>query len=248
MGHRLFIKTPGRLEQLCSSFVYPFIVLQSVVAQPFVSFSVWLATKNDFIEQIKDLNNKNEALQAELIELQSTKNFVEETKDLQSFAKRYDMENKVLVRVLYKQIGNEHFVLLNAGMQKNITKNMVVVYKNCLVGKITEVYPFYSKAVLITDIGCQIASYCQGTKTVGIYQGTRSLESGALTYVDHLAQLKEGDRVISSGDGLVFPRGFAIGQIESFKDTGVHYDIKVKPLIDVTRLVYCYIVQKGDLT
>jgi rod shape-determining protein MreC len=245
--HRAFVKTPGRLEQCLSIVAYPFLKIHNWCTAPFIAVrSSWQNTKL-LTEQVETLRIKNEELHGQLVTLESAQQFIADTKELRAFNKRYDASQTHLAHIILKQFDNEHFFLIDAGKQKNITKNMAVVYKNCLVGKITEVYPFYSKVALITDPVCQVASYCSKTKTVGIYRGTRNLDSGALTHVDHLNHLKKGDRVLSSGEGLVFPAGFGIGEIEEFKDTGVHYDVKVKPLIDVTKLAYCYVVQKGEV-
>ena len=151
-----------------------------------------------------------------------------------------------LTNIIFKQFSDEHFFLIDLGKHKDIVVNMAVVYKNCLVGKVVEVYPFYSKVLLITDPMCKVASYCSKTGAAGIYQGTRKLDFGSLTHVDHLAKLKVDDQLFSSGEGLIFPRGFCIGEIDTFRDTGVHYEVTVKLLVDLTKLSYCYVLQKGQ--
>lgn len=241
--HRAFVKKPGRFEQLLSTVSYPFITFSHWVTRPFISVRSFWSDKKKLLYDLEQLRKDNESLYQQLVELESSKIFLDETRELRNFQKRYDTQEMQLAKVILKQFDNQHFFLIDAGKQKNVQKNMAVVYKNCLVGKVTEVYPFYSKVALITDPVCQVASYCAKTKTVGIYQGAKQKDNGLLLHVDHLAKLKKGERVVSSGEGLVFPAGFGIGEIEDFKDTGVHYDVKVKPLIDVTKLAYCYVVQ-----
>ena len=242
--HRAFVKTPGRFEQLLSTVSYPFITLSHWASRPFVSARSFWTDKKKLSYDLEQLRLENESLYQQLVELESSKIFLDETRELRNFKTRYDTHDMQLAKVILKQFGSQHFFLIDAGKQKSITKNMAVVYKNCLVGKVTDVYPFYSKVALITDPVCQVASYCSKTKTVGIYQGIRNTKSGSLLHVDHLSKIKKGERVVSSGEGLVFPGGFGIGEVQEFKDTGVHYDVKVKPLIDVTKLAYCYVIQK----
>lgn len=242
--HRAFVKTPGRLECFLSTISYPFITFSNWVSRPFVSARSFWKDKTKLTYEFEQLRIENESLYQQLVELESSKIFLDETRELRNFKKRYDTYEMQLAKVILKQFDNQHFFLIDAGKQKSITKNMAVVYKNCLVGKVTDVYPFHSRVALITDPVCQVASYCAKTKTVGIYQGTKNTESGSLLHVDHLAKIKKGERIVSSGEGLVFPGGFGIGEVQDFKDTGVHYDVKVKPLIDVTKLAYCYVVQK----
>ena len=242
--HRVFVKKPGRFEHIISVISYPFITFSSWASRPFISTISFWRDKKKLMYDLDQLHNENESLYQQLVELESAKVFLDETRELRNFKNRYDTHEMQLAKVILKQFDKQHFFLIDAGKQKSITKNMAVVYKNCLVGKITDVYPFYSKVALITDPVCQVASYCAKTKTVGIYQGTKNTKSGSLLHVDHLSKIKKGERVVSSGEGLVFPGGFGIGEIIEFKDIGVHYDVKVKPLIDVTKLAYCYVVQK----
>ncbi|MFT6765145.1 MAG: rod shape-determining protein MreC [Alteromonas naphthalenivorans] len=245
--HRAFVKTPGYFEQCLAVISSPFIKLSHTISRPFIATRSFWVDKNKLLHDFERIQKENEILYHELIELESSKIFLEDTHDLRNFQKRYDTHEMLLSQVILKKFGDQHFFLIDAGKQKNVQKNMAVVYKNFLVGKVTHVYPFYSKVALITDPVCQVASYCAKTKTVGIYQGIKDTQSGSLLHVDHLAKLKIGDRVISSGEGLVFPGGFGIGEIQEFKDTGVHYDVKVKPLIDVTQLTHCFVVQKDKV-
>lgn len=242
--HSAFVKKPTRFEQCLAIVSYPFIKLSYWVSQPFVSvYSLW-ADKKELTSKLDRLREENEGLYQQLVELESSQIFLDDTRELRNFKQRYDTHEMQLAKVILKQFDQQHFFLIDAGKQKNIQKNMAVVYMNCLVGKVTEVYPFYSKVSLITDSVCQVASCCAETKTAGIYQGSKDIMGGTLLHVDHLAQLKKGERIVSSGEGLVFPGGFGVGEVQDFKDTGVHYEVKVKPLIDVTKLAYCYVVQK----
>ena len=36
---------------------------------------------------------------------------------------------------------------------------MIAVFKDCFLGRVVEVYPWYSKVLLITDPGCKVAVY-----------------------------------------------------------------------------------------
>lgn len=244
-GYQAFVRSPGQLEQVFSVAAYPFIVGYNFIAVPFVNIQSLLRGSNQLIEDVNLLRKENEQLKAEIITLKSTEVFLEDTQELREFKNRYEVETMFLAHIIFKQFDREHFFLIDAGSQKNIQKNTAVVYRNCLIGKITEVYPLYSKVILITDPSCQVASYCTKTKAVGIYHGIKKLDEAALSHVDHIAHLEVGDQVVSSGEGLVFPRGFGIAQIVSFEDTGVHYAVTVKPLIDLTKLSYCYVLRGG---
>ena len=198
----------------------------------------------------KSVVQERDDLQAQLLELEATRNFSQETEEIRLFKDQYKNSAAVLVRVLMRQSGSGgSFFLVEGGMNKGIHKDTAVVYKNCLVGKVVKVYPCYSKVVLISDPICKVAAYCDATGTQGIYQGSDVELFGALTHVGHLSELQEGDRVFSSGEGMIFPRGFGIGTVSSFiKNEGdMQYTIAITPFLDFSTVDYCYVLKKEAL-
>lgn len=57
--------------------------------------------------------------------------------------------------------------------------------------------------------------------------------------------MQEGDLVLSSGEGLIFPRGFALGNVKHYQVNGLLHDVIVEPLINLETINYCYVIQKG---
>jgi rod shape-determining protein MreC len=131
---------------------------------------------------------------------------------------------------------------VDAGADHGICLNMIAVFKNNIVGRVIHVDPWYSKIALITDKRCKIAVSCVQTKTVGIYEGNNSAMP-SLEFVPHYEKLMVGDILMSTGQGLVYPQGFAIGSIVDFKVDDVAYQVKVQPLIDLEQLDFVYLVQ-----
>ena len=118
---------------------------------------------------------------------------------------------------------------------------MIALHTNNLIGKVTEVYPYYSKVMLVTDPHCNVAAYCSSNGVKGIHHGLKK-GTTTLSYVDHRDEVVQDDLVISSGEGGLFPRGFALGRIAYSESPGYGRSLVVKPLIDLTQLEYCCIV------
>ncbi|HVX01058.1 MAG TPA: rod shape-determining protein MreC, partial [Candidatus Babeliaceae bacterium] len=153
----------------------------------------------------------------------------------------------IIADIILKQLTPEQqFFLVDAGSHKGITVGMVAVYKNCLVGKVTEVYPFYSKIVLITDSSCKISAFCLRTKAQGIHEGENSLDTTHLSYVSNLEAVQEDDLVLSSGEGLVFPRGFGLARVKYVELKDFKYTILLQPLVDFHTLTQCSLILKGN--
>ncbi len=198
----------------------------------------------ELAKQLDTYRNLYEKSQQELIQLKSASNYVQLTQDMREFLQRYKTDTAHFSQILLKNFEKNHFFIIDAGSHKGITKDMIAVYKDCLLGKVTEVYPYYSKVVLITDPGCKVAACCVSNNVKGIHEGILH-ETTKLSFVNHLENLKEGDLVISSGEGLIFPRGFGLGKIKRWERDGYTCLVDIEPLIDFKKIDYCTLLENS---
>jgi rod shape-determining protein MreC len=63
-----------------------------------------------------------------------------------------------------------------------------------------------------------------------------------LEHVPLLAEVAQGDRVLTSGLDLVHVRGLLVGTVEQVEGNGVHQEIVVHPAVDFTRLEHVLVV------
>lgn len=241
---QLLITSPV-VEQYASYVTYPLMVMQQKCIEPLKQKIHNRKTNQELQLLVAQLQAEKEALQNHNIELQSTLDYFQDIKELTAFKQRYQANTMVLAQILSRQLSEVgHYCWIDAGSTKGISPNMIAVYKGCLLGRVTEVYPWYSKLELITDKSCKIAAHGVNSKASGIYQGINSESIAQLNHVSHLATLQEHDVLISSGEGLVFPRGFGIGKMKRFEVDGLFYQIDVQPLLDVRAVSHCYILQR----
>lgn len=246
LAHRLFVKTPGRLESIASCCVYPFLAVQHRVISPVQSLFAKKQNLADLQKRITELEDEKQTLQGRVTQLESLKFFSEQTNQMQKFEHRYDTQNLQLSHIVMRRFTNtEQVFFVDAGSKHGIHKDMVAVFKNSIVGKVDQVYPYYSRVMSVADKRCKIAAYCSVTKTQGIFEGTNSQDIASLAHVDRLKKLRAKENIISSGEGTVFPRGFLLGTLESFEPQGMHHHVTAKPAVDLQKLEYCYLIQKG---
>lgn len=246
MGHRAFVKNPGRLELVASYCIYPLLILQKTCVAPIEYFINHKKTIEQLDAAIKDLTLEKESLKAQLIEQEALVQFNNSIEEIKNFKARYDTKHALLAHIIMRRFtAQEQSFFIDIGSSQGIVADMAVVYKNHILGKIEQVYPYYSKVLSITDRRCKISAYCSKSQTQGILQGANTLESFELTHVDRLKKLIEQEQIFSSGEGTVFPKGFLLGTIDSFEPEGVHYRITVKPALDFSAIEYCYVIQKG---
>jgi rod shape-determining protein MreC len=246
--NRIFFFSPSFFETFSSYLLHPVLTVQRTIVTTMADRLQRKKTIEALEKQLVYLNSCNQNLIEKNICLQASDKFAQETEELITFKKRYEGEQGFLVSVLLKHIADDqHYMLVDAGRDKGIVPDMVAVYKNCLIGKVIEVYETYSKILLITDRTCKVAAVCVGSNVHGIHEGTNSTNSSNLAHVSHLLQLQENDLVISSGEGLVFPKGFGLGTIDHFEPEGIHYHVILKPLCSIYCIEYCYLLAKTAL-
>ena len=196
---------------------------------------------------ILQLNNTNQQLEQKLalllqenIALKATNKYLEDISELLEFKKQYNFTHAIPAQIIFKNFSSaEQFFYLNRGAQHGVSLNMVAFYDNCIIGRVSAVYPTYSKLILITDKSCKIAAYCSQSRVAGVFHGLNNIKQATLKHVHHMFELINGDLVLSSGEGLIFPQGFAIGVIKEFSCQGVDYDVLIEPVIELDKLKYC---------
>lgn len=243
MVNRLFFFSPGISEQTISCFVYPVVKIQSMLSYPFESISVRFKSISELEKRVETLQQENEQLQEKTIRQAALHFFSEESKEVVEFGKRYDNDQKKLVKVLLTVISEkEDSIIIDAGSFNGVSKDDVVIYKNMLIGRVLEIYSWYSKVALLTDKRCKISAQCQpGVEGICSGQNNGQIE---LDFVPHFKEVQVGDIVISTGNGLVYPQGFGLGEIVDFKTDNVVHKIHLKPILDLRALSYVYIFKR----
>ena len=130
-----------------------------------------------------------------------------------------------------------HSLIAYIGGNKSIKKGQVVLSDAGVVGRIDKVGVMYANIIMVTDINSKIPVMIERNRVRGILSGDNtSVPKLIFTPLD--AELKIGDRVITSGVAGVFPPGLPIGKIISIEKN----IIKVKTFSNLDRIEYIRIV------
>ncbi|MGB0901291.1 rod shape-determining protein MreC [Halocynthiibacter sp.] len=103
-------------------------------------------------------------------------------------------------------------VLLNVGERDGITDGWAAMDGLGLVGRISGVGNRSSRVLLLTDSNSRIPITIQPSGQRALLAGDNT-PAPAIELLDKPDLVRPGDRVMSSGDGGVFPAGLLIGQI-----------------------------------
>ena len=103
-------------------------------------------------------------------------------------------------------------VLLNVGARDGIVDGWATMDGIGLVGRISGVGRDTSRVILLTDPASRIPATIQPSGQTAIIQGDNT-PAPPISFLEDADLVRPGDRVVSSGDGGVFPAGLLIGQV-----------------------------------
>ena len=100
--------------------------------------------------------------------------------------------------------------LANVGSEKGVKPGNPVMSENGLVGRVVGVTEGVSRVLLLTDVASRTPVMIDRTNARAILTGDGG-PNPKLEYLRGQEPVKSGDRVLTSGDGGVFPRGLPVG-------------------------------------
>lgn len=173
-------------------------------------------------EENEKLKEENEKLKKENLELKLTR---QELEDLQSLSEIFQYDaykgggKAVAGRIIEIDLSNPYIVFtIDAGEEKGVKKDDVVVDGSGIVGKVSETGKDWAKVVSILSDGHSISfRTLRDPKITGILQGNgKNKLEGYL--MSENSRITKGDTLVTSGVGL-YPMGIRIGKV-----TKVDYD------------------------
>ncbi len=132
-----------------------------------------------------------------------------------------------------------HMLLVYIG-DENVKKGQIVMGDESVIGRIDTVSAPYAKVILITDINSKIPVVVERTRVRGILSGNNK-DLPQLIFMRSTTDIQEGDIVVTSGVGGMFPAGLPIGFVSSITGNKV----EVEPMADISRIEYVRIVDYG---
>lgn len=133
-------------------------------------------------------------------------------------------------------------VLLNVGERDGIRDGWATMDGIGLVGRIAGVGPQTSRVILLTDSNSRIPVTVQPSGQKALLSGDNS-SLPPLDFLEDQDQVRPGDRVVTSGDGGVFPADLLVGQVALGSDKR----LRVLLSADYGRLEFLRVLRSHDL-
>jgi len=106
-------------------------------------------------------------------------------------------------------------IVLNVGTVDGVTTKQAVIDATGVMGQITEALPHTSTVMLVTHPAHAIPVAIERTGLRTIAKGGSSADTLELPNIPISADVKIGDRLITSGLGGIYPAGFPVGEIRA---------------------------------
>jgi rod shape-determining protein MreC len=179
-------------------------------------------------DRIEQLERENRELQAwrELAERLAERNARYEAllrMPEDAFGDGADIENSIAAQLVLDSGGPfTRTLVANAGSDHGVRIGYIAVNENGLIGRVVTVGQRSSRILMVDDYNSRIpvmgeASRVravlagQATRPPDLYTAPFQMQSPRLDFIVGAQSLREGERVITSGDGGLFPRGIPIG-------------------------------------
>ncbi len=131
-------------------------------------------------------------------------------------------------------------VMVNAGSDQGLARGQAAITGDGLIGRLTEIGSRSARVLLITDLNSRIPVVIQRTNANAILAGDNS-ERPRLLYANDPDAIKIGDRILTSGEGGVFPPGLPVGTVAALGSGGA----RVEPFVELSQLGYVLVVDYG---
>jgi rod shape-determining protein MreC len=128
-------------------------------------------------------------------------------------------------------------VTIDRGSSAGLRQDMAVIAAAGVVGRIIQPGADAAKVQLLIDREAGAGAIIERSGAGGVVVGFEGDPPLRMEYVSNLADVKVGDRVVTSGNDGIFPRGFPIGVVERVeRGTGLYKAISLRPMVDFMSL------------
>ncbi len=131
-------------------------------------------------------------------------------------------------------------VLVNAGRDQHVRRGQAAMSRDAVAGRIANVGTRSARLLLLTDLNSRVPVQVEGAGHRGVMAGNNGPRA-TLQYLPTNARVSPGDRIVTSGDGGVFPPGLPLGTVSQVGEG----EVLVEPIVDYSRMGIIRILDFG---
>ena len=231
---KLPARTTSQLKLAISGLFLPFFGLAGSTEKLVQKAGDAIAPRSALLKQIEQLQTENQELKLRLAQWEAAAK--ENIRFRQYYAWEKEEPHKYkLARVIGRDPANWWRTLrIDKGLRDGVTTNCAVRTADGLVGRVAEAGLAQAQVVLVGDPNCRVSVLVEDTRDHGIIEPASSspLEPALvdLSYLPRQSQLRAGQRIVTSGEGGIFPPGILVGHLVDFRSIGygLYQEARVK--------------------
>lgn len=223
-----------------NSLVSPVQYLANLPGQLLNASAQRLTSQQALIEENEQLTNRlllqNEKLQRfEALEQEN-----KELRRLLDAPVRQNMRKMVAELMAVDNTPYSQQIVINKGAIDGVYLGQSILDERGIVGQVMEVGTTNSRVLLISDVTHSIPVRSIRNNSRFIASGSGAIDELYLTHVAHSADIREGDVLVSSGLGEVFPEGYPVAEVtQVIRDESRPFaQVTIAPEARLNRLKY----------
>ncbi len=157
----------------------------------------------------------------------------------------------MIAEVLDSQIdANKHQIEINKGKENEVFQGQIVIDENGVVGQVTQLTEKTSTVSMITDERQRIPVFVERNRLRMTSRGTGNLNELDIEFVAKGSDIRVGDKIVTSGLGGRYPRGYGIAIVSEVKSTPIDefMQIKAKPLALLDRILEVLLISSEPIS
>lgn len=204
-------------------------------------------------EENIELTNENIELKNQLLEYEKLKEENERLKEVLNFKDSKNDYNYIGCEIIgYSGESFSSGYIVNRGENDGIQKDMIVVSNKGLVGKVTATGSNWAIVESILNENIAVSVMVNSTReNAGILKGYVTRSNKSLTEITNLSldsDIKEGDVIVTSGLGQIYPKEIRIGEVVQIETDEIKLTKTaiVEPYVDFQNLEELFVVVPTD--
>jgi len=201
------------VRRVAGTVVEPVYRLASLPAQLARATRTAVVTQDQLASENRQLREQLLLAQARLNRLDALVAQNERLKSLLDAQKNLGLSVQLARLINVDLDPSRHRIVLDVGANQNVTVGQPVIDAQGVMGQIVEVLPNSSIAMLLSDATHAIPVVVERTGLRTIAYGSGDIDRLQLPNIPISADVRVGDKLLTSGLGGRFPAGFPVGEI-----------------------------------
>lgn len=199
-------------------------------------------------QEVSRLQEENQALRLELSNHKSLQDELARLKEILQIKSRLPHQAKIARIIAHDPSTWSKSFIIDLGKEDGMEPDSPVIAEQGIVGRVLECSAKYSRVLMISDSDSSVSGVDMRSRVNGVVQGT-GLGPLRLGFVSPLEDIQVGDKIVSSGLGGVFPKGYALGTVvkKEISDNRLSMNLELAPAVDLGVLDYVFILPQVEI-